>query len=67
MPIYEYNCLECDEKFALLQSFYPPENDTFCPKCSSNNVKKVISSFSCGSGDKPGYSPPPPRFGGGGG
>jgi putative FmdB family regulatory protein len=67
MPIYEYKCLECEEKFALLQSFYPAESDTFCPKCSSNKIKKVISSFSCGAGDKSDYSAPPPSFGGGGG
>ncbi len=67
MPIYEYICLDCDKKFALLQSFYPTVNDTFCPKCSSGQVKKVISSFSCNSGDKTDSSPPPPRFGGGGG
>ncbi len=67
MPIYEYICLDCDEKFALLQSFYPPEDDISCPKCSSIQVKKVISSFSCNSGDKTDYSPAPPRFGGGGG
>lgn len=67
MPIYEYICQECDEKFALLQSFYPPENDTYCPKCSSSNVKKIMSSFSCGSGDDAASSIPAPRFGGGGG
>ncbi len=67
MPIYEYQCLECNEKFALLQSLYPAENDTQCPKCSSSDVKKVLSSFSCNSGDSVSSSAPAPRFGGGGG
>ncbi len=67
MPIYEYICQECDNKFALLQSLYPPDNDTFCPKCSSNQVKKVISSFSCNSAENDSSSMPAPRFGGGGG
>ena len=67
MPIYEYICMECDEKFALLQSFYPPEKETSCPKCSSSKIKKIVSTFSCSSGDNTESSPPPPRFGGGGG
>jgi putative FmdB family regulatory protein len=68
MPIYEYMCLECNEKFALLQSLYPAEDDTECPKCHSTDVKKVISSFSCGAGSEDSVSSPAtPSFGGGGG
>ena len=68
MPIYEYICLECNEKFTLLQSLYPVEKNTECPKCASAKVKKVLSSFSCGSGIKSAASSaPPPNFGGGGG
>jgi putative FmdB family regulatory protein len=67
MPIYEYVCLKCDEKFALLQSLYPPEQNTECPKCSSTDVKKVLSSFSCASSESGvSASAPPPRFPGGG-
>jgi putative FmdB family regulatory protein len=69
MPIYEYNCLKCNEKFSLLQSLYPAAKNTECPKCSSTDVKKVISSFSCGSGSADSATPsmPAPNFGGGGG
>jgi putative FmdB family regulatory protein len=69
MPIYEYMCLKCNEKFSLLQSLYPAEKKTECPKCSSTEVKKILSSFSCGSGHGIGNSPsvPAPDFGGGGG
>lgn len=70
MPIYEYICRKCNEKFAVLQSLYPTESDTECPKCSSLEVKKVISSFSCASGSKNNVSSPSmpaPNFGGGGG
>ena len=68
MPIYEYICLKCNENFALLQSLYPSERNTECPKCFSTEVKKVLSSFSCASGSKRGSSPstPAPGFGGGG-
>ena len=68
MPIYEYICLKCSNKFALLQRLYPAENNTECPKCSSKEVKKVISSFSCASsGDSSSSSMSAPSFGGGGG
>ena len=68
MPIYEYICLKCNKKFTLLQSMYPADNNTECPKCSSREVKKVISSFSCTTGSKNSASSsvPAPGFGGGG-
>ena len=68
MPIYEYICLKCNEKFTLLQSMYPADNNTECPKCFSREVKKVISSFSCATGSKNSVSSsaPAPGFGGGG-
>lgn len=68
MPIYEYICKKCEHKFALLQSLYPADNNTECPKCSSREVKKVISSFSCASSSGSDFSSmPSPSFGGGGG
>lgn len=67
MPIYEYICLKCNENFSLLQSLSPAEKNTECPRCSSKEVKKVISSFSCASGSGSSSSMPAPGFGGGGG
>jgi putative FmdB family regulatory protein len=68
MPIYEYICLKCNETFSVLQSLYPAEKKTECPKCTSSEVKKVISSFSCATGSgSASASMPAPSFGGGGG
>ncbi len=68
MPIYEYICLKCNARFSLLQSLYPSDNNTECPKCSSREVKKAVSSFTCASGSETGTSSiPAPKFGGGGG
>jgi len=68
MPIYEYICQECKEQFSLLQSLYPKDRTTECPRCSSTNVTKAISSFSCSNSSEGSMSSPPmPRFGGGGG
>ncbi|NOZ69460.1 MAG: zinc ribbon domain-containing protein [Deferribacteres bacterium] len=67
MPIYEYICLKCDNKFALLQSLYPADNSAECPKCSSKDVKKEISAFSFGAGSGNSVSPVPATgFSGGG-
>ncbi|MBI5666078.1 MAG: zinc ribbon domain-containing protein [Nitrospirae bacterium] len=68
MPIYEYLCLKCNDKFSLLQSLYPADKSTECPRCSSKEVKKVISSFSCATGSgNSSSSMQAPSFGGGGG
>lgn len=68
MPIYEYICLKCNEKFSLLQSIHAKEKDAECPKCASNEVKKVISAFSCSLGSCNTFSPsiPSSAFKGGG-
>ena len=68
MPIYEYICRSCEERFSLLQSINAKENDALCPRCSSKEVKKVMSSFSCAAGGSAGCSPTVPSrgFSGGG-
>jgi len=43
MPIFEYRCENCGEKFEKL--IYGAEELT-CPKCGSKNIKKLISPFS---------------------
>ncbi|MBF0316616.1 MAG: zinc ribbon domain-containing protein [Nitrospirae bacterium] len=49
MPIYEYNCLACGVNFTLFQKMGTPQGDSACPTCKSTDVKRLISSFSCGS------------------
>ncbi|MDA8238826.1 MAG: zinc ribbon domain-containing protein [Nitrospiraceae bacterium] len=51
MPIYEYICKSCGERFSLLQKVSATEKDTTCPKCASVEVKKVMSSFCCSGSD----------------
>lgn len=47
MPIYEYICNECKKRFSLLQSVGATEKDSKCTECGSDDVKKIVSSFSC--------------------
>lgn len=42
MPIYEYQCTNCDHHFDLLQKF-SDEPITQCPKCTKNTVVKLMS------------------------
>jgi len=66
MPIYEYVCNDCNEKFSLLQRINTKGNEATCPKCSSKRVKKVMSSFCCSSSEGLPSSVPSRGFGGGG-
>ena len=67
MPVYEYICKACSEKFSLLQRVSSGENETQCTKCSSREVRKVMSSFCCSSGSGSGLSSSVPSHGFGGG
>lgn len=47
MPIYEFQCKDCDVRFeTLVRSHDVPG----CPECSSENLDKLISAHAVGSG-----------------
>jgi putative FmdB family regulatory protein len=59
MPIYEYTCKKCANKFELLRRFSDTAEVT-CPKCGSIEVERKVSAFTCGSsgaGSRSGCSP----------
>ena len=41
MPIYEYVCADCNNKFEEL--VFKNDEEVQCPKCSSKNTKKLMS------------------------
>jgi putative FmdB family regulatory protein len=43
MPLYEYQCESCQERFERIQKFSDPPVDV-CPKCGKDSVKKLLSS-----------------------
>ena len=45
MPIYEYRCGECGEKFDKWHRSMCCEEAARCPKCGSQRVKKAVSLF----------------------
>ncbi len=52
MPVYEYKCGKCGEKFELKLGFFQNRNAVKCPKCDSSNVERVFSPIqtNCSSG-----------------
>ncbi|MBE9502493.1 MAG: zinc ribbon domain-containing protein [Dehalococcoidia bacterium] len=45
MPIYEYQCNECGERFEVRQSMGADGSDLNCPKCSGRELRRLFSSF----------------------
>jgi putative FmdB family regulatory protein len=50
MPIYTYVCNECGEKFDLLIGVTAQQEELKCQKCGSENIKKMMGSFSVSGG-----------------
>jgi putative FmdB family regulatory protein len=65
MPVYDYRCTKCGEKFEVRRSFLDGVKDrdrVLCPKCGSSDVERVYSPlFSTGSSSRSSCSSPSPR------
>lgn len=49
MPIYEYQCQNCGQRFELYRSFKESHDPVKCPNCSSEAVERVISLYTTDS------------------
>ena len=45
MPIYEYQCAQCGDKFEMRQAIGEDGSKLNCPKCGTPNPKRLFSSF----------------------
>lgn len=45
MPIYEYQCTGCGEKFEVMQRMGADGSELKCPKCNAKNPKRLLSAF----------------------
>jgi len=43
MPLYEYQCEACEQKFEVIRRFSDPELET-CARCGKGPVRRLISS-----------------------
>jgi len=44
MPLYEYQCEECDHRFEVIQKSFSEPPIEKCPKCGGGPVRKLMSS-----------------------
>ena len=52
MPLFEYCCTKCGEKFEKI-IFSMDREDVKCPKCKASEVERLMSSFSSCKGSIP--------------
>lgn len=45
MPLYEYQCNQCGEKFEVRQAMGGDGSKLNCPKCQAGNPRKLFSTF----------------------
>jgi len=45
MPLYEYECGECGERFERLVPLAEARRGMECPRCRSKSVRKLMSVF----------------------
>ncbi len=45
MPIYEYECRKCKERFEVIQGINEDTTALQCPKCMADKPKRVLSGF----------------------
>ena len=47
MPLYEYDCRKCKKRFTVILRMTELNNAKHvrCPRCSSNDVQKIIEPF----------------------
>ena len=51
MPIYEYVCVDCNQKFEMRRSFNQADDPATCPECGGQHVRRLLSTFVAFSSD----------------
>lgn len=49
MPVYEYECEKCGERFECFRSITDSDSQIKCPKCGSEHPKRIFSMFATAS------------------
>jgi putative FmdB family regulatory protein len=56
MPIFEYQCKNCNTKYEILHKSSANLEEVVCPECHSKDSKKLLSTFSASMGSSSNYS-----------
>ncbi len=51
MPLFEYRCKDCGERFETLVLSSSSEEESECPKCGSMQTEKQMSMFASSGGN----------------
>lgn len=51
MPLYEYECSDCEARFEALRAMSAADEAIACPKCEGENTHRVLSLFSAIGGE----------------
>lgn len=51
MPLYEYQCSECDTRFDALRGMAQADDPIACPQCGETGARRTISLFSAIGGE----------------
>ena len=57
MPIYRYECQECERSFSERRSSDERDAEAVCPECGSSETDRAMSRFAVGKSNTP--APPP--------
>jgi putative FmdB family regulatory protein len=57
MPIYEYKCDSCDNKFEKLIRRAADEQELSCPSCGERHLSQQYSTFAPHAGSGPSAAP----------
>ncbi|HXX79889.1 MAG TPA: zinc ribbon domain-containing protein [Ktedonobacteraceae bacterium] len=52
MPMYEYRCLRCEERFEQLVPLRAEHPPVTCPHCGTQEVRKLLSTFASIGSDR---------------
>ncbi|TET74512.1 MAG: zinc ribbon domain-containing protein [Dehalococcoidia bacterium] len=49
MPVYEYECTKCGQRFELRRGMADRDDEIRCPRCGAESPRRVFSVFATGS------------------
>lgn len=45
MPVYQYECKKCGERFEAMHGIFEGDDKVACPKCGEKKLRRVVSRF----------------------
>lgn len=51
MPVYEYECSKCGERFEQRRNVDDSDSEVSCPKCKAREPRRLFSRFATGASD----------------